>query len=100
MFAPSNCRTVLVEKVTFQSPPNTHISLRNVCRDVTIQDIIINTTSDVLSDNTDGIDVDATNCVIQNCWISCGDDHVAMSGGSGGITITRWRPTTAPSPGV
>ena len=44
MFAPSKCRTVLVENVTFQSPPNTHISLRNLCRDVTIRGIKINTT--------------------------------------------------------
>jgi len=89
MFAPSNCRTMLVENVMFQSPPNTHISLRNLCRDVTIRGITINTTSDVLSDNTDGIDVNATNCVIQNCSISCGDDHIAMGGDSGGITITN-----------
>src|SRR5262245_7986799 len=48
MFAPSNCRTVLVENITMQSPPNTHISTRSLCRDVTIQGIVINTTSDVL----------------------------------------------------
>ena len=89
MFAPSKCRTVLVENVTFQSPPNTHLSLRNLCRDVTIRGITINTTSDVLSDNTDGIDVNATNCIIQNCRISCGDDHIATGGDSGGIIITN-----------
>jgi hypothetical protein len=89
MFAPSKCRTVLVENVTFQSPPNTHISLRNLCRDETIRGITINTTSDVLSDNTDGIDVNATNCIIQNCWISCGDDHIAAGGDSGGVVITN-----------
>jgi len=89
MFAPSNCRTVLVENVTMQSPPNTHISLRNVCRDVTIRGITINTAADVVSANTDGIDVDAADCLIHSCTISCGDDHFAMSGGSSNITITN-----------
>ena len=89
MFAPSNCKTVLVENITLQSPPNTHISLRSLCREVTIRSITINTTSDVLSDNTDGIDVNATNCLIQNCFISCGDDHIAMGGGSSVVTITN-----------
>ena len=89
MFAPSTCTNVLVQNITMQSPPNTHISLRSVCKNVTVQGIIINTTSDVLSDNTDGIDVNATNCLIQNCFISCGDDHVAMGGGSSAITITN-----------
>jgi polygalacturonase len=78
-----------VENITMQSPPNTHISTRSLCRDVTIQGIVINTTSDVLSANTDGIDVNATNILIQNCSISCGDDHIAMGGGSAGITITN-----------
>jgi polygalacturonase/pectin methylesterase-like acyl-CoA thioesterase len=89
MFAPSTCTNVLVQGVTLQNPPNTHISLRFVCRNVTIQGIAINTTSDVISDNTDGIDVNATNCLIQNCSISDGDDHIAMTGGTGvgGITI-------------
>ena len=89
MFAPSTCTNVLVQNVTLQSPPNTHISLRSLCKEVTIQGITINTTSDVLSDNTDGIDVNATNCLIQNNFISCGDDHVAMGGGSGAIAITN-----------
>jgi polygalacturonase len=89
MFAPSNCRTVLVENVTLQAPPNTHISLRSLCREVTIRGITINTTSDVLSDNTDGIDVNATNCLIQNCTISCGDDHIALGGGSRSVYVTN-----------
>jgi polygalacturonase len=89
MFAPSNCRTVLVENVTLQNPPNTHISLRNLCREVVIRGITINTTSDVISVNTDGIDVNATNCVIQNCFISCGDDHIAIGGDSGGVIVTN-----------
>ncbi len=89
MFAPSTCTNVLVQNITMQNPPNTHISLRSLCKNVVIQRIVINTTSDVLSDNTDGVDVNATNCLIQNCFISCGDDHVAMGGGSSAITITN-----------
>jgi len=89
MFAPSNCKRVLVQDVTLQSPPNTHISLRSKCGDVNIQRITINTTSDVVSDNTDGIDVNATNCLIQASYIYCGDDHIAIGGGSGDITITN-----------
>jgi polygalacturonase len=89
MFAPSNCKRVLVQDVTLQSPPNTHISLRSKCGDVNIQRITINTTSDVISDNTDGIDVNATNCLIQASFIYCGDDHIAIGGGSGDITVTN-----------
>ncbi|HXS68772.1 MAG TPA: glycosyl hydrolase family 28 protein [Candidatus Polarisedimenticolia bacterium] len=89
IFAPSTCTNVLVQNITLRSPPNTHISLRNRCRDVTIQGVTINTTSDVLSDNTDGIDVNAINCLVQNCFISCGDDHIAIGGGSRSITVTN-----------
>ena len=89
MFAPDGCKTVLVQNVTMQNPPNTHISIRNASVNVTVRGIIINTTSDVISDNTDGIDVNATNCLIRNCYIYCGDDHVAIGGGSAVVTITN-----------
>ena len=91
MFAPSTCTTVLVRDVTFQNPPNTHISFRYVCQNVTVDHININTP---LSPNTDGIDCSADNVLIENSHISDGDDHVALGDGHAAdfnhdITITN-----------
>ena len=91
MFAPSTCTTVLVRDVTLQNPPNTHISFRYVCQNVTVDHININTP---LSPNTDGIDCSGANVLIENSHISDGDDHVALGDGHAGdfnhdITITN-----------
>ena len=80
MFGPSSCTRVLIQGVTLQNPPNTHIAFNGTCNDVTIQGITINTSSS--SPNTDGIDLSATNCLIENCSISDGDDNIAVGGSS------------------
>jgi hypothetical protein len=92
MFAPSTCTSVLVRDVTLQNPPNTHISFRSVCVNVTVDHININTPNG--TPNTDGIDCSAANVLIQNSHISDGDDHIAMGDGHTGafnhdITITN-----------
>lgn len=89
MFAPDACKTVLVENVTMRDPPNTHISIRNASVNVTVRGVTMITANDTISANTDGIDVDATNCLIRSCSISVGDDHVALGGGSRNVTITN-----------
>ncbi|HZI31201.1 MAG TPA: glycosyl hydrolase family 28 protein, partial [Candidatus Binatia bacterium] len=78
MFAATACSNVLVRDVTLQNPPNTHISFRFLCRNVTVNHINIETP---LSPNTDGIDCSGANVLIENSHISDGDDHVALGDG-------------------
>lgn len=86
LFAPQSCSNVLVQDVTMQNPPNTHISDRYTCANVTVNNININTPDG--THNTDGIDLNATNVIIANSHISDGDDHIAMTQCSG-VTITN-----------
>ncbi len=67
---------VLVQAVTLQNPPKSHFELEDGNVGVTVQGITINTPSP--SPNTDGIDLGATNCLIRNCFISDGDDNIAL----------------------
>jgi pectin methylesterase-like acyl-CoA thioesterase len=92
MFAPSTCTNILVRDVTLQNPPNTHISFRSICVNVTVDHININTPSP--SPNTDGIDCSGVNVLIANSHISDGDDMIAMGDGHVGafnysFTITN-----------
>ncbi len=84
MFGPNDCSTVLVCNVTLQNPPNTHMAFGSSggvpCQNVLITNITINTPDG--TPNTDGIDLSASNAVIVNCYISDGDDHIAMSDSS------------------
>ncbi len=86
MFAPQTCSNVLVQDITLQNPPNTHISLRFTCVNVTVNNININTPGG--TENTDGIDLGADNIIIANSHISDGDDFIAMDG-CAGVTITN-----------
>jgi len=82
MFAPSTCSRVLVQNVTLQNPPNTHISFRSVCGDVTVDHIRISTPDG--TPNTDGMDMSVTNALVQNSFIADGDDNIAMGDGHSG----------------
>lgn len=77
MFAPTTCTNILVRDVTLQNPPNTHISFRSICVNVTVDHVNINTPSP--TPNTDGIDCSGVNVLIENSHISDGDDHIALS---------------------
>ncbi|RZS76547.1 glycosyl hydrolase family 28 [Pseudobacter ginsenosidimutans] len=72
------CKRVELEGILTLDPPNTHISLRN-CTDVYIHDIRIQAPDE--SRNTDGINVSARNCTIENCDIRTGDDNIAINFG-------------------
>lgn len=86
----SGCNRILIQDVTLQNPPTFHLMLKNNNVNITIQDITINTPGN--SPNTDGMDVASTNILVQNCFISDGDDDIEI-GGSGGpaafITVTN-----------
>jgi polygalacturonase len=74
---------VLIENVTLQNPPGSHLTLKGTCVSVTVQSIIVNTPGD--SPNTDAIDLASTNVIIRSCSISCGDDNIAI-GSSAGVS--------------
>ena len=85
----SACTRVLVQNVTLQNAPAQNLAVKGRAGNVTIQGITVNapSSSDPLnpSHNTDAIDLAETNCLIQNCNLSVGDDNVAV-GSSGSVS--------------
>ena len=75
MVSLSSCQRVLIQGVTMKNAPKMHISLKNKGGNITILGITINTP---VSPNTDGIDLVGTNCLVQDCSISDGDDNIAL----------------------
>lgn len=75
MITLSSCQRLLIQNVTLINAPKMHISIKNKGGNITIQGITINTP---VSPNTDGIDLVGTNCLVQNCSISDGDDNIAL----------------------
>ncbi|HVM59947.1 MAG TPA: glycosyl hydrolase family 28 protein [Verrucomicrobiae bacterium] len=82
MISLSGCQRVLIQNLHLKNPPKMHIGFGGTGDNITIQGITINTPS---SPNTDGIDLAGTNCLVQNCSISDGDDNIAFSPTSGTI---------------
>ena len=80
MLSMNNITRLLIQGVRLQDPSNTHISIQNACKDVTIEHITIHTPHN--SPNTDGIDLSGHDVLITHCRISDGDDCIAI-GGSG-----------------
>jgi hypothetical protein len=83
MISLSKCQRVLIQNVTLQNAPKMHIAFKSGGGNITIQGITINTPG--TSPNTDGIDLIGTNCLVQNCSISDGDDNIALGTSSGGV---------------
>jgi polygalacturonase len=75
MISLNTCQRVLIQQVTLKNAPKMHISLKNKGGNITILGITINTPA---SPNTDGIDLVGTNCLVQDCTISDGDDNIAL----------------------
>ncbi len=76
MISLSGCQRVLIQNLHLKNPPKMHIGFGGTGGNITIQGITINTP---VSPNTDGIDLSGTNCLVQNCSISDGDDNIAFS---------------------
>ena len=83
MISFSKCQRVLIQNVTLKNPPKMHIAFKSGGGNITIQGITINTPG--TSPNTDGMDLVGTNCLIQNCSISTGDDNIALGTSSAGV---------------
>jgi len=77
LFAGNPAR-IEITGVTFLDPPNTHMSLKDA-EDVYIHGITISAPAN--SHNTDGINISARNCTIDDCDISTGDDNIAINFG-------------------
>jgi rhamnogalacturonan endolyase len=98
MVALSACRRVLIQDTSFSNSPMQHLSIKGQAGDVTLQRLTIAAPSSSApvnpSHNTDGIDLAETNCLIQNCNISVGDDNIALGSGSAdtptaGVVVTN-----------
>jgi hypothetical protein len=78
---------LFIHDITFQNPPYHHCGLRNNGGNITISNLTVNTpyalASGIHAYNTDGLNFVGTNCIIENCHISDGDDNIAM--GSTGL---------------
>jgi polygalacturonase len=75
----SGSSRILIQDVTLTNPPTFHLMLKGGNKDITIQSITINT---LASPNTDGMDLGSSNILVQNCYISCGDDNIEIGGSS------------------
>jgi len=71
-----SCDRLFIHDITFQNPPYHHCGIRGNGGNITISNLTVNTPSP--SPNTDGLNFVGTNCVIENCHISDGDDNIAM----------------------
>jgi polygalacturonase len=84
----SSCNTVLVQNVTISNAPKQQVVFKgSKGGNITIQGVTISAPSShaaTPSHNTDGIDLVGTNCLIQNCVISTGDDNIALGTSSSG----------------
>ena len=85
----TSCNTVLVQNVTVSNAPAQQIVFKSSNGgNITIQGITISAPSShagTPSHNTDGIDLVGTNCLVQNCDISTGDDNIALGTSSSGV---------------
>jgi len=84
----SKCSSVLFQNFTISNTPAQNIAIKgDNAGNVTILGIIESDPDSSIgsppSHNTDGIDLSETNCLIQNCNISVGDDNVALGSSSG-----------------
>ena len=61
-----------------------HIVFKGADDNITIQRILINTTTTTPhpAKNTDGIDLVGATCLVQNCTINAGDDNIALGSSS------------------
>ncbi len=87
------CTRQLIQGVTLSNSPMFHISISSSKGNATVQGvtIIAPPSSGVPnpSHNTDACDVSGTNVLVQNCYISVGDDDFTCSGGTHDVLLTN-----------
>lgn len=81
-----DCQRVLIENVTVSNAPAQQIVFKgNKTANVTVQGVTItapDSNASTPSHNTDGIDLVGNICLVQNCFISTGDDNIALGSSS------------------
>jgi hypothetical protein len=82
----SKCNRILIRDITLQNPPTFHIMIKNSNANITVTNLTINTPYP--SPNTDGFDVSSTNVLIENSFISDGDDNVEIGGSALAAEVT------------
>lgn len=84
-----SCDRLFIHDVTLQNPPYHHCGIRDNGGNITISNLTERAPS--TSPNTDGIDFVGTNCLIENCNISVGDDNIALgsTGPLNGLVISN-----------
>jgi DNA-binding beta-propeller fold protein YncE len=73
---------MLFQDITVANPPKMHFAFKSGGGNITFLRITINTPD---SPNTDGMDLTGTNCLVQDCNISAGDDNIALGTSTGGV---------------
>ncbi|MDI3319224.1 glycoside hydrolase family 28 protein [Pinibacter soli] len=81
-----NAQRLEISGITFLNPPNTHLSIKDGT-DVYIHGIRI--VAPANSRNTDGINISAKNCTIEDCDIRTGDDNIAINFGNRNNSATE-----------
>ncbi len=71
---------VLISGLTFLNSPNFHLAFSGANNNVTIYGVTISAPGD--SPNTDGMDLAASNVLVQHCSVSVGDDNIVPKPGS------------------
>jgi hypothetical protein len=83
------CSKVLLQDFTSSNPPVAHIALKGAGGNINIIGIklLAPSSDDPVnpSHNTDGVDLAETNAFIKDCFISTGDDNIAI-GSSGSVS--------------
>jgi len=82
----STCNRILIRDITLQNPPTFHVMIKNNNANITVTNLTINT--DPSSPNTDGFDIGSTNVLIENSYISDGDDNLEIGGSALAAEIT------------
>lgn len=84
------CHQVLIQNVTLSNAPKQNIVFKGKGGNITILGITESAPPStgvptlLQSHNTDGIDLVGTNCLVQDCKISVGDDNIALGTSSSG----------------
>jgi polygalacturonase len=71
-----SCVGLYIHDITFQNPPYHHCGIRDNGGNITISNLT--ESAPAASPNTDGLDFVGTNCLIEDCHISVGDDNIAL----------------------
>jgi hypothetical protein len=74
------CTDVEVQNITLQNSPKVHLYFTGANNNCTVQNITINAPGN--TPNTEGVQVEGSNFLVENSTISDGDDNIAVNAGA------------------